>query len=52
MANAWIEAAEQNRGRAHLAFLRKQNKVTVAITADDERDMIIWRFDKCKDLWC
>ena len=52
MANAWIETAEQNWGRAHLAFVRKQNKVTAAITADDERDMIIWRFDKCKDLWC
>ena len=51
MANVSIENTEENRARVHLAFVRKQNKVATAITADDEINIIIWRFKEYKDLW-
>ena len=44
MVNVSIENTEENRAKAHLAFVRKRNKVATAITADDEINMIIWRF--------
>ena len=51
MVNVSIENTEENRAKAHLAFVRKRNKVATVITADDEINTIIWRFKECKDLW-
>ena len=45
------EAANQARSRANRAFTRKRNEVLTAINAEDELELIIWRFEECKDLW-
>ena len=45
------EIANQARSRANRAYTRKRNEVLTAINAEDELELIIWRFEECKDLW-
>ena len=51
MANFSTETAEQNWARAHRAVEGKRKEVGTAITADNEMNEIIWRFEECEDLW-
>ena len=48
--NKTPESFEQNRARAHCAYMRKRNEVATAIAADDELDIVVWISEECKEL--
>ena len=49
--NTTPESSEQNSARAHRVHMRKWNEAATAIAADDELDIVVWRFEECKKLW-
>ena len=45
------EAVNPVRSRAYHVLTRKRNEVLSAINTEDELELIIWKFEECKDLW-